>query len=322
MGKKKSKSKKKKSMQSSGGPSADISAAAADLKVQGDRDTQDMEIDSKPMEDTHSDSDNEADARIDVVEEDDDGMVIDIEVDDNDYDGEDDVGIDDVDNVHDMEEDVVSDDEGNENESGSNSVPPIPFMDTFYSLSSDSSSERTVAAHCLIRHCFPSSPSSSSNTGTSSIQAKDAAYALRRLMAGLCSGRAGARQGFASALASFLKVAFATVVEDEEGSGKRVLAIQLIQKQSGGGSDDNDEETPEEGDGDGDGDAGALSPAEFVRNLLISETTPSQPTKRGSEERDYVFGRLFGTMAVVRSGTLSRQDVPLEVSLTYVCAAC
>jgi len=319
MAKKKSKSKKKtKSKQSSGGPSTNSSAAAADQKVQGDRDSQDMQFDSsKPMEDTHSGSDSEADARIDVVEEDDDGMVIDIEVDEDDYDGEDDVGGDDDDNVQDMEEDAVSDDEGNNNESGSNSVPPIPFMDTFYSLSSDSSSERTVAAHCLIRHCFPSSPSSSSTTTASSIQAKDAAYALRRLMAGLCSGRAGARQGFASALASFLKVAFAASVEDEEGSGERVLAIQLIQKQSAGGSDENEEETPEGGDSDVGGDAGALSPAEFVRKLLISETTPSQPTKRGAEERDYVFGRLFGIMAVVRSGTLSRQDVPLEVVRGY-----
>ena len=37
--------------------------------------------------------------------------------------------------------------------------------------------------------------------------------------------------------------------------------------------------------------------------------------KRGSEERDYVFGRLFGIMAVVRSGSLTIAGVPIEVSL-------
>lgn len=320
---KKSKSKKTSKFSSIGGTSSSSAkSAAVNVNFQGD--AQDMQIDSKREKvepEAQNDSDTNADARIEVVEEDGDEMVIDIEVDESaGGDGEGDSDVDDNgDNVQRLEDGDESDEDGNGKDGSSNTAPPIPFMDTFYSLSSDSPGERAVAAHCLIRHCFPSSHSTTS-AGIPPVQPKDAAYALKRLMTGLCSGRAGARQGYASALASFLKVSFATTVEDEEGRGEKMLAIRLIQKQSRG-SNDNDEEMPEDSD-DSDGndddddesDSVVSSSAEFVRRLLIAQTTPTQPSKRGSEERDYIFGRLFGIMAVVRSGTLSAQDVPLAVS--------
>ena len=68
-------------------------------------------------------------------------------------------------------------------------------------------------------------------------------------------------------------------------------------------------------------------PAEFVRKLLLVQTTPQsvrgqKAAKKGSEERDYIFGRLFGIMAVVRSGTLFGADIPAEVSIINLLRSC
>ena len=80
------------------------------------------------------------------------------------------------------------------------------------------------------------------------------------------------------------------------------------------GDDDDDDAMDDEG-----GSSGEDHPAEFVRKLLLTQTTPrsvlgQKAAKKGSEERDYIFGRLFGIMAVVRSGTLFGTDAPVEVS--------
>ena len=257
--------------------------------------------------------------KIEIVEQNEedggDEMVIDIEVadegdDTSDDDSDDGGGGDDDD--EEMDDGSVSVSSASDNEdakSGSKTTSatsangiPIPFLDTFYALSAENANERAVAAHCLIRHCFPAD---------SPVQAKDAAYALRRLLSGLCSGRAGARQGYASALSSFLKVAFAT------SGGGGLPSIHVIQKEmnkADQGDDDDDDAMDDEG-----GSSGEDHPAEFVRKLLLTQTTPrsvlgQKAAKKGSEERDYIFGRLFGIMAVVRSGTLFGTDAPVEVS--------
>ena len=250
-------------------------------------------VDDQPEEE------NDNDAMIEIVEQDEEGMVIDVEMDDEDEDIEDastdeESGSDDEEEAQGMEEDSPNEKDDNfDDEEEKSEDLPIPFMDAFYSLSSENPSERTAAAHCLIRHCFPSS---------GDIQTKDAAYALRRLMAGLCSGRAGARQGYASALASFLRVAFATSGAEADSN---VKAIGLIQNEITS-KDGGDEAMPEDDESE--------DPAEFVRKLLVAQTTPAQPSKRGSEERDYIFGKLFGIMAIVRSGILASGNVGLEVS--------
>lgn len=189
---------------------------------------------------------------------------------------------------------------------------PIPFLDTFYALSAENANERAAAAHCLIRHCFPGDDAP--------VQTKDAAYALRRLLAGLCSGRAGARQGYASALSSFLRIAFASTSSDADD-----LPIYLIQKELAKTGQDNDDDDDDDSMDSDDGgihasQGGDEHPAEFVRKLLLVQTTPQsvrgqKAAKKGSEERDYIFGRLFGIMAVVRSGTLLGADIPAEVSI-------
>ena len=143
-----------------------------------------------------------------------------------------------------------------------------PFMDAFYGLSSEDPRERVQAGQTILHCCLLDETANS----------KDAAYAFRRLLNGLCSGRAAARQGNASALANFLKIAFRLNIIDEiREQGKDVVDPTASQ-------------------------------LEFVRQRLLEATDPSQITgkKSGSEERDYHFGRLFGILSVIRSGVLVR----------------
>jgi hypothetical protein len=145
----------------------------------------------------------------------------------------------------------------------------VPFLDSFYGLSSSNGQERAQSSNALLHYCLIGPDA---NT-------KDATYALRRLLNGLCSGRAAARQGNASALAAFLKVAFQQGV---------ILDIQRESLKEG------EEET---------------SALTFVRRRLLAATQPGigegQGKRKGSEDRDYHFGRLFGILGVLRSGALS-----------------
>lgn len=173
------------------------------------------------------------------------------------------------------EDEVMSDEESEEeNDKDTLQNAPtdgeFPFLDTFYGLASASPAERAQSAHAMLQHCLLG-PSSNS---------KDAAYAFRRLLNGLCSGRAAARQGYASAFSSFLKIAYAT------GALKEIQAEMM--------KDEAEEK----------------SLLTFVCNQLRKATDASQVHSgkfgkaKGSEERDYKFGRLFGILSVVRSGIM------------------
>ena len=143
------------------------------------------------------------------------------------------------------------------------------FLDTFYGLSSPDAADRAQAANTLLHHCLLGPDAN----------VKDAAYAFRRLLNGICSGRAAARQGNASALATFLKVAF---------EGGQLEEIRTQEEEKGGKEKSED------------------SLLSYVRHRLLDATDPSQTQgkKKSSEERDYQFGRLFGTLSVARSGIL------------------
>jgi len=73
-----------------------------------------------------------------------------------------------------------------------------PFLDAFWKLADDDIKVRSNAGMVIIDHCY--SPGVTADEGLN----KDRSYALKRLMKGLCSGRGSARQGFASALQSFI----------------------------------------------------------------------------------------------------------------------
>ena len=184
----------------------------------------------------------------------------------------------------------------------------IPFMDTFYQLSSeDSPTIRSIAARDLIEHCFPSLMKDGSDDDD--VNCKDAAYAITRLMNGLCTGRAASRQGFASCLASFMKVGYPYLNE--------IMKEDTSTAASGISSNTN--------------------PAMIVRNKLLATTdflTPPSDDKgssnknkknrfgggmKGIEARDHAFGRLFGILAIVRSGMLSQSDFSSEVSHNIYC---
>lgn len=175
----------------------------------------------------------------------------------------------------------------------------IPFMDTFYLLSSeDSSKERSIAARDLIHHCFFSD---------GGINYKDSAYALNRLLNGLCSGRAASRQGFASCLSSFLRVAMTNGNDD---------MINIL-KESEIKQTDMEGTKPE------------VQIRQMLRTTTDFSTGDNSSKKSGSkknrfgggkikgiEERDHMFGRLFGILAVVRSGML--KNASKEVRICFV----
>ena len=167
----------------------------------------------------------------------------------------------------------------------------LAFMDTFYGLSSTNAAERAHAGQVLLQHCL---------TGPAA-NTQDAAYALKRLLNALCSGRAAARQGNASALTAFLHVAM------EKGVLREIQELQ---------ADDDEEEEEEEGDDGDDDDDESASVLEFVRQRLLQVTDPGESNVKGSVERDYKFGRLFGILSVVKSGILcpggSTGDCSLE----------
>ena len=160
----------------------------------------------------------------------------------------------------------------------------MPFMDTFYSLASNEAEERSFAASSMIKCLFYKS-----DWDQDSIDAtvKDGSYALTRLMNGLCSGRASARQGFASCLSIFLKVSFKMGPENE--SKKHWIDLFMV-----------------------DSRAHSAGAEEFVRNTLKECTNFEGPAKgkkntgkkSRSDERDYRFGRLFGILGILRSGSL------------------
>jgi len=190
-------------------------------------------------------------------------------VDDDDDDDEEMGSADGTDQSDKDEDDVIDNDDKSTVKSTERpaSVAENPFLDSFYSLSAPDPKERSRAGQVMLFHCLLG-PSANS---------KDAAYAFRRLLNGLCSGRAASRQGNASAFASLLKIAFQLEKMDE------------IRSEAENNSENN-----------------SSSLLSYVQDRLLSATDPqiTQGKKKGSEERDYHFGRLFGILGVVRSGIL------------------
>lgn len=171
----------------------------------------------------------------------------------------------------------------------------IPFLETFWGLADERPEVRVKAAQSLLVHCFQFQSKSNKDKNNENqaldedeeekskgVAIVDCAYALRRLLDGLNSGRASARQGFASCLSSFLRLAF---VKD---------AFSQIRAQM-----------------EADAKAEDIEDCEFLRKDLQERTKSakdprkSKQRKKGSEERDGAFGRLFGILAISRSGILS-----------------
>jgi DNA polymerase phi len=138
-----------------------------------------------------------------------------------------------------------------------------PFLDAFYSLAATDPRERAAAAQTILLH----------------VQATpvEAPYAWKRLLRGLGSGRAAARQGNASALAALIKL------------GAQSTLLQTLRES------DTSVQTSE-------------SPLDYVRQALLQATQLPTGKHKGSEERDALFGRLFGMVAVIRSGLLTGAD--------------
>ena len=70
----------------------------------------------------------------------------------------------------------------------------------------------------------------------------------------------------------------------------------------------------------------SMTTCQFVRKKLIDHTSSLESStdrkgctkraKKGSEERDHMFGKLFGVLAVIRSGTLATDDSTFEFEVS------
>ncbi len=181
-------------------------------------------------------------------------------------------------------------------------------MDTFYSLSSNDISERSKSASSLLHHIFFSNDSAEENgmevdemdeqsQKMFDALVKDGSYAFTRLLNGLCSGRASARQGFASCFTTFLKLSFQVVPSSMVNNDEEKCWMDYFMNNMKGD------------------DQSVSSTSDFVRKVLLDHTSSidcttdrkgnSKRAKKGSEERDHMFGQLFGILAVIRSETLN-----------------
>ena len=180
----------------------------------------------------------------------------------------------------------------------------LPFMDAFYSLSSNKPDERSFAANSILNHVFMSENSA---TNIDAI-VQDGDYALTRLFLGLCSGRASARQGYASCLATFIKLAFQRSPDTNDTICTCWMErfLDYAKKNSKVSSD--------------------INTSQYLRNQLLFHTSMSSSSStqknnkgaRGQEDRDYKFGRLFGILAIARSGSLSIGTNDNEVVKGYI----
>ena len=179
-----------------------------------------------------------------------------------------------------------------------------PFLDSFYGLSSTDPGQRATAAHTLLHYCLLDADTA--NTA-------DAAYAFGRLLRALCSGRAAARQGNASALTAFLKLTTTTTTNKKQHGKVRLADIQKHEQQQQKQKQKQKQQSMKKNDDDHQktiNTAQLLPNLAYVRQRLLDATAPPQHNsrkKKGSEERDDRFGRLFGILAMIKSGLLSQQ---------------
>lgn len=170
----------------------------------------------------------------------------------------------------------------------------MPFLDTFWSLSDEDPKVRAKAGFDMLVHCFPFVEFEGVSDEKCDLEIKDAEYALKRLLKGVCSGRAAARQGFASALSSYLTAAYS-----KKGRAyncmERIMKANQNVKSAGNTGDDITDNTSDQ--------THAWLRSELLR-LTDSSSSEEKGRKREIEERDNAFGRLFGILAVGRSGCL------------------
>jgi len=188
----------------------------------------------------------------------------------------------------------------------------LPFMDTFYALSSDDVRERNLAALSLLRHLFSQKINECDDNSRKISVIKDGLYAFTRLLRGLCSGRASARQGYASCLSTFLELSFKLGPVLSPNFGKAKCWMEYYMEHEADSSKNSTVEL-------------SPSPLAFVRDQLMKHTVESaasdkacQRTRGGAEERDRMYGKLFGILAVIRSGTLFSQTSSEKLIKTYV----
>ncbi|KAL7557064.1 hypothetical protein ACA910_009899 [Epithemia clementina (nom. ined.)] len=302
---------KKSSKKGSEKSASDVKEASKDLLVEKNVADQrehknESTLDDGAVDDSMSENENNDEIQSDDEDEEHEGEKVEKrDVDDNDSDDGDDDNDDDDDDDQKCDDYITNDNvDEEEQEKGENGIDfsskskskeservgsvakgseRSEFLDAFYELASMDPRERSRAGQVIIYQSLLSPQKSN---------VADAAYALKRLLNGLCSGRAAARQGSASALALFLKVAKA------HGYLTKIQQQQELEK--------HEKESKEES-------LGVLS---YVQSRLLQascivdddrEGKGSQGgrgRKKAAEIKDHKLGQLFGILAIVRSGIL------------------
>lgn len=149
----------------------------------------------------------------------------------------------------------------------SNAATSDSFLDAFWNISNSDHAVRNKACADIITHCY--------NCEDGTMNKKDAEYALTRLLRGVCGGKSGVRQGFASTLTSFIQARNVCFSESNEVAA--------------------------------DGESVSCKDAIYVRTKLL-KCTEAEKGSTKLEIRGSAFGRLFAILAILRSGTFEIND--------------
>lgn len=149
-------------------------------------------------------------------------------------------------------------------------IEPDSFLDAFWHIGNPDPVLRNNASAQIITHCYNCSSSSiSSASNKQNASDADVEYALTRLLRGVCGGKSGVRQGFASTLTSFISA--------------RNDAIMVSSESNMNGSSN-----------------GCIcEDSSLVRQKLLECTSVDKGGASKQEERGSAFGRLFAIIAIV-----------------------
>lgn len=142
-----------------------------------------------------------------------------------------------------------------------------------------------VPKHCHASH--PADEDGAKSDGLDALNAHDVSYSIRRLVRGLASPRESSRLGFAVALTEARDVHFVNFPFNPDST-------QLLSR------------------------IDTVTCSQIVS--LIIDSSKTQGSMTGQEERDVYFARLFGLTTVIQSGLLVRTK-PLATSASSVTAA-
>ena len=147
-----------------------------------------------------------------------------------------------------------------DNNSDAAVIEPDSFLDAFWHIGNPDPVLRNNASAQIISHCYSCGGDENKQVASDA----DVEYALTRLLRGVCGGKSGVRQGFASTLTSFISSRNQTVASKLKGKKDCIC-----------------------------------KDAACIREKLLECTDVDKGGASKLEERGSAFGRLFAILAIV-----------------------